>query len=140
MNLKYICIGVVRRHVPARLLFAVMKWRGDGNAAERTPGACLADWRERLAKYGASLGGKHVLEVGSGRYARLGLHLLAAGARRVTLVDIYAVPVDEPDHRALLVRDCADVGLDIDYALARIHVIQEDFAKLAVPDAKSKVD
>src|SRR5438876_5682084 len=105
MNLKYIYVGVLRPHVPARLLFAVMKWRGDGNAAESIPGVCLADLRERLAKHGASLEGKRVLEIGSGRYARLGLHLLAAGARRVTLVDLYAVPVDQPHHRTLLLHD-----------------------------------
>src|SRR6185436_4320495 len=99
MNLKYLCIGVVRRHVPVKLLFAIMKWRGDGNGAESTPRAYLADWRERLAKHGAGLEGKHVLEIGSGRYARLALHLLAAGARRVTLVDLYAVALHDPEHR-----------------------------------------
>jgi SAM-dependent methyltransferase len=140
MNLKYLWVGAVRRHMPTKLLFAVMKRRGDGNGAESIPAAYLTEWRERLAKYGVGLAGKHILEIGSGRYARLAPHMLAAGARRVTLVDLYAVPVEQPEHYAMLARDCAALGLELDDALARIEVIRGDFVALPAPDAYNKAD
>jgi SAM-dependent methyltransferase len=140
MNLKYISIGIIRRHMPEKVLFAIMKRRGSGNVAESAPDSYFATWCEQLASHGLRLAGKHVLELGSGRYARLALRMLAAGASRVTLVDFYAVSLDEPNHRAMLAMDCATLGLDCDDALARIDVFRDDFRALPIPVRERKVD
>jgi SAM-dependent methyltransferase len=140
LNLKYISIGIIRRLMPEQVLFAVMKWRGNGNIAENAPDTYFATWREQLADRGLSLAGKHVLELGSGRYARLALRMLAAGARRVTLVDYYAIPFDDPHHYAMLVTDCTALGLDAGDALARIEIFRDDFLALPLPTPDRTVD
>ncbi len=126
--------------MPEKLLFAVMKRRGDGNGAESIPDTYLTEWRDRLQQHGVSFEGKHILEIGSGRFARLATRMLAAGAARVTLVDLYALPLDEPENQALLIQDCAELGLDVEGVLARIEVIGGDFVALPPPDSESKVD
>lgn len=138
MNLRYLAIGLLRRTLPKPLLFAIMRQRGDGNGSETNPAANLALWQTSLGQ--TELAGKHVLEIGSGRYARLALHMLAAGARRVTLIDLYAMPLDQPQHRALLARDCATLGLDMADALARIELVQADFLELPVPPPEQRAD
>ena len=140
MNLKYVLIGIVRRQVPEKLLFTVMKLRGDGNMAEIASEAYLAKWQEALGKHGWDFANKTVLEVGSGRYARFALQLLAAGARRVVLVDLYAVPLDEPAHRAMLIQDCAKLGLDCEDAFSRIEVIRHDITLLPTPAPENQAD
>jgi ubiquinone/menaquinone biosynthesis C-methylase UbiE len=140
MNLRYIVLGLVRRALPDWALFAIMNQRGDGNGAESNPQTNLAQWEAFLAKQSVQLAGKHVLEIGGGRYARFALQLLAAGASRVTLVDLYAVSVSQPGHRALLERDCAALGLDIDNALDRIELIQADYLTLPIPPPDRRAD
>jgi len=139
MNLKYICIGIVRRQVPAGLLFAIMKRRGDGSVAELAADSYLKTWQDQLGKHGRSVVGQHVLEVGSGRYARFALQLLAAGANRVTLVDLYAVPLDDPNHRAMLLADCDRLGLDYNDACARIAMIKSDITTVPAPHERADI-
>jgi len=141
MNLWYVLIGIVRRVVPASWLFTIMRLRGDGSLAETSPEEYYADcWRDRLAQRGQSINGKRVLEVGSGRYARMALQWLAAGAKEVTLVDLYATSVEDAAHRALLEQDCMALGLTVDDALSRIQVIRGDFVSLSYPDFVHQYD
>jgi SAM-dependent methyltransferase len=140
MNLRYILTGVVRHHLPASALFAMMRLSGDGNGAEQIPDQNAADLVAHLAAEGISLRGRHVLELGSGQYARLALRLLAEGARRVTLVDLYALSLSDPAHRKLLRDDCAQLGLDLDEALGRITVYTGDFLRLPVPTMENQPD
>lgn len=140
MNWKYFLIGVLRRHVPEKLLFAVMKHRGDGSIAEIGSDTYLATWGDQLGRHDWSFADKHVLEVGSGRYARFALQMLAAGADRVTLIDLYAVPLNEPGHRAMLARDCENLALDCDDAFSRIEVIRTDITSLPAPAPEERVD
>lgn len=140
MNLKYVLIGLVRKHAPESVFYAVMKMRGEGNGAEIAPDLYFGEWQKQLAKHGVTVADKHVLELGSGRYARLGLRLLGAGARRVTLVDFYATPLRTPSHYTMLARDCAALGLDIEDALSRIEVIRGDITTLPPPSPNRQVD
>lgn len=126
MNLYYILAGLVRRQVPIAVLFHIMKLRGDANFAEAQPDDYFRSWHAQLSQSGLSLRGCHVVEIGSGRYARLALRMLAAGARRVTLIDFYALPLNHPAQQALLAADCARLGIDWADAQARIDVITAD--------------
>jgi hypothetical protein len=89
-------MGLVLPYVPERMLFVITKRRSDGNLEEEAPHDCL--------KRNLSFAGKYVLEVGSGRYARFALEMLAAGADRVTLIDPHAVPLKRPAHLMMLSR------------------------------------
>jgi SAM-dependent methyltransferase len=122
------------------MLFAIMKLRGDGNIATQNPERAADEWQARLDSYGVSLEGRHVLELGSGQYARLALHMLKRGARRVTLVDLYAVPLSDPAHRKMLLEDCAQLGLDAADAFARIDVHSVDFLTMPVPAPSERPD
>lgn len=138
MNLYYVLAGVARRQVPAALLFQIMRLRGEANFAEAQPDDYFRSWYAQITQSGLLLQGGHVVEIGSGRYARLALRMLAAGARRVTLVDLYALPLGHPAQRALLAADCARLGLDWADAQARINVVAADIlapelARLAEP-------
>jgi SAM-dependent methyltransferase len=140
MNWKYLLIGLVRPYVPAKLLFAITKWRADGNVEEDSPDNCLEAWNGQFQKSGLKFSDKQVLEIGSGRYARFALQMLAAGAKRVTLVDPYAVPLKQPAHLAMLTKDCVKLGLDCDDVLSRIDVVSCDITGLPAPNSNDKVD
>src|SRR5262245_42176934 len=112
MNWKYMLMGFLRRYVPQKVLFEVMERRGDGSVEDKTPRDCLDMWLGRFSKHGLRLAGKHILEIGSGRYARLGLQMLAAGAHSITLIDPYAISLTEPVHRTMLRKDCSGLGLN----------------------------
>jgi SAM-dependent methyltransferase len=117
-----------------------MKLRGDSSLAEQYPDNYLAIWNDESSKHQWTFRGKHVLEIGSGRYARFALRLLASGADRVTLIDLYAVPLSNPEHHAVLVKDCAMLGINRDDALSRIEVLRDDIVNLPVPIGNKKVD
>lgn len=140
MNLKYVCVGAVRRYVPEKILFSVMKRRGDGSVAETARDSYLAAWRQQLGKHGWDFAGRRVLEIGSGRYARFALQMLAAGAADVTLIDLYAEPLDEPNHRAMLAEECERLGLDVQAACARIRVVRADITTLPEPAPEQRAD
>lgn len=140
VNLHYLLLGLVRRHVPKKFLFALMEYRGDSSLAEQSPDKCLAIWQDQFTRREWNFKNKHVLEIGSGRYARFALQMLASGACRVTLIDLYAVPLDHPEHRAILIRDCAALGIDCDDAVSRIEVMAGDITRLPFPANENKVD
>lgn len=140
MNLPYVIIGVVRRHVPQRLLYGLMGMRGRGNSSELDPDAAFAALRERLAAMDLQFDGRRVLEFGSGRTARLALRMIAAGAAHVTQVDFDATPLSDPAHRQILEADCRALGLSAADALARISVRRGDFLELPIPTRDNAVD
>jgi SAM-dependent methyltransferase len=140
MNLKYIIPGIVRRFVPEQVLFAGMKLRGNGSRGEHEPARYFAEWQEHFKARGISLADRHILDVGSGRYARFALWMLAAGARRITLIDLYALPLDSAEHQELLKQDCTTLGLDLADMMTRIDIIQSDFTHLPIPAPEQQVD
>ena len=143
MNLKYILMRAIRRQLPDRLFFTLMKLGAGGladNVSESAPHSAIARWQEIFCQRGLRIAGKHLLELGSGRYARFAIHALAAGARRVTLIDLYAMPLTAPEHRALLESDCAELGLDFEDAIARVEVIHGDILSLSAPPTERRTD
>ncbi|MBP1467311.1 class I SAM-dependent methyltransferase [Candidatus Chloroploca sp. M-50] len=140
INLPYLLTGIIRRHLPPPILFGIMKLRGDGNSSEQSPDQNAVDLEETLTQTGIAIEGQHILEVGSGRYARLALRLLAKGARRVTLVDLYAVPLNEPNHHAILRQDCAELGLDVEQSVEKISIFRADFLQLPIPEPEDRPD
>lgn len=131
MNYRYVALGILRKRVPVSLLFVWMRLRGNASPGETSPDASFQTWKVQLDRRGLSLIDKHVLEFGSGRYARFALRILAAGAHRVTLVDPYATLLDDPDHRAQLQQDCEKLDLNWAKVSTHITVMQNDF--LALP-------
>jgi len=140
MNWEYVLIGLVRRYVPKKVLFAIMERRGDGSIEESSPLDCMKTWTDQLNKRGLTFAGKHVLEIGSGRYARFALQMLAAGAERVTLIDLYAVPLTERAHRSVLLQDCSTLGLGYGDAFSRIDTARGDITRLPPPTTDNQVD
>lgn len=134
MNLPYLLSSLLRRSLPLQTLYFIMKLRGDGNRAEQAPDDYFLQWQDQMARSGIALAGKHVVEIGSGRYARIALRMLKAGARRVTLVDFYALPLDHPQQRAQLQADCRDLGLAWDDVCQRVHPVGGDILALT-PEA-----
>jgi SAM-dependent methyltransferase len=137
---KYFLIGVIRRQLPQKILFAVMKRRGDGSLEEQVPRHCLEVLLKQLNAHGLELAKKIVLEIGSGRFARFALQLLAAGAQRVINVDPLAVSLDDIRHKEVLLSDCVSLDLDPEDAFSRIEVENKDFTVLAVPPLENQVD
>lgn len=140
MNWEYVLVGLVRRYVPKRILFAIMERRGDGSIEEASPHDCMKTWTNQLNTRGLSFAGKHVLEIGSGRYARFALQMLAAGAKQVTLIDLYSVSLREASHRSMLLKDCSSLGLDYDDAFLRIDMARGDITRLHPPTPDKQVD
>jgi SAM-dependent methyltransferase len=140
VNIAYVLEGLARHRMPDTWFDKLMEWRGWRSPAETDPDVCWRELRERLLTISFSVEGKHILEIGSGRYARLALWMLTAGASRVTLIDLYATPLHEARHRALLARDCAGLGLDLEPTLARIEVITGDITATPVPAPADRVD
>ena len=140
INWKYVLVGIVRRHISQKVLFAVMKRRGDANLEEEAPHECLEMWEKHLKGHGLSLATKTVLEIGSGRYVRFALQMIAAGVERVITVDPFAVPINDIAHRKVLFSDCQNLGLDPNDAFSRLEIISDDFSRLCPPPATSHVD
>lgn len=134
MNWKYVLLRFVRRSIPDSWFFVVMKLAGLDNTSESSPDEAFADWQAYAERQGLSFEGKHVYEIGSGRYAKLALRMLAAGARRVSMVDPFAVGLDDPTHQAILQADCAKLGLNFPDAIDRLQVINTDV--LALPPSE----
>ena len=80
------------------------------------------------------------MEIGSGRYARIALRLLAAGAKQVTLVDPHAVALADAEHRLLLLGDMRGLGLDAQETLPRIQLVTGDLAALPSPADERRAD
>ena len=140
VNLRYLLTGVVRRYLPPPVLFGIMRLRGDGNGAEGEPDRNADSLISSMHAQGIEITGRHLLELGSGRYARQALYLLAHGARHVTLVDLYATPLSDLKHRALLHADCLRLGLDPAQVLAHITICTGDFLQLPLPNPSERPD
>lgn len=132
-NLKYIIARTLRRQVSSDMFFLMMQaglFRLTRNGAERTPDQCFAHWNNLLSGQKFKLDGASVMEIGSGRYARFGVHLLAAGAADVTLIDLYATPLDDPAHRSTLEKDCTSIGFRFSDIQDKLEVIRGDVIDL----------
>jgi SAM-dependent methyltransferase len=140
MNLGYVLKRFVRRQLPDTWAFGLLKLIGRSNKAERIPADVWAILRERLNGVGIDITDKHVVEIGSGRYARLGLQMLRAGAASVTLIDLYATDLNNREHRSMLMQDCAGLGLDWDEVATRVQTVTGEFTSLPVPLRESRPD
>jgi SAM-dependent methyltransferase len=140
MNVKYVAKRFLRRRLPDSWAFALLNSLGRGNPAETLPDWAWTHLENRLGQEGIGVAGKHVLEVGSGRYSRLALRMLHEGAARVTLVDPVAVDLNEDKHRSLLLEDCVKLGFDWDEVLTRVQVLREDLTTLPLPPVEARPD
>jgi SAM-dependent methyltransferase len=140
VSVFYLIAGLVRRQMPAPFLFAVMKLRGTSNSAEESPDDYFRQWLAQVERNSLTLEDRHVVEIGSGRYARMALRMLKHGARRVTLIDYYALPLDHPDQSELLQGDCRALGLDWDDVLTRVRTISTDIMALEPGDLGEPAD
>jgi SAM-dependent methyltransferase len=140
MKFGYVLRGLVRHQIPDQWFFALGKLSGGGTLSESDVDGSFAELQKRLEGIGTDLENKHILDVGSGRYARVALRMLRAGADRVTLVDMYAVELSEHGHELALLRDCIGLGLDPGDALARIRVCRRDFVSLPAATPEEAAD
>ncbi len=140
MGLAYILKRLLRRHVPSPVVLELMKYCGRSAAAEDRPDDVFRGLQDRLQELAVDLTDKHVLDLGSGRYARMALRLLNAGASRVTLIDFHAVPLSNSKHRELLERDCRQLGMSAENALNRIDLQTDDFLTTSPPTPEARAD
>lgn len=140
MNLYYLLAALVRRQVPTPALYLAMKLRGTSNCGEASPDSYFHEWRAQMERSRLRLADAHVVEIGSGRYARMALRFLKSGARRVTLIDFYALPLEHPDQRELLQQDCADLGLAWADVLRRVTIINGDILAIDRADLGEPAD
>jgi SAM-dependent methyltransferase len=139
-NFGYVIKCLIRRLTPSPLFFWMDKVKGSSNWSETRSDTLWEQWYASFVSHVGTVEGKHVLEIGSGRYAAMGPRLIAHGAARVTLVDLYAVPVADPSHNAILAEECRLKGLDPADTLSRIEVIKGDITLLPVPPAEERAD
>jgi SAM-dependent methyltransferase len=140
VNIAYVVEGLGRHVIPDSWFDKMREWAGLRHPAEADPDLCWRDMQARLARIEFNIEGKRILDIGSGRYARLALRMLGAGASHVTLIDLQAIPAHEAKHRALLSRDCVALGLDLETALARIEAITGNITATPVPSPENRVD
>ena len=140
MRLVYVLRGLIRHQIPDRWFFGLMNLFGNSTLSETDPDGSILELLRRLESIGIDLRGKHILDVGSGRYARVALRMLKAGADRVTLVDLYAVELAEPEHRSVLLQDCINLDLDAEDALARIRVYTGDVTSMPTATREQAAD
>lgn len=128
MSPFYIVRSVLRRALPPCLLYLGGKLTGGVTRAEADPDASFAAWTRRFRRWNVDIQGKHLLDVGGGRFARVALRMIAAGAASVRLVDLYALPTQDTRHSRLLRQDAERLGLDVDEACSRIDIRRSDFS------------
>lgn len=127
-ELKYLAKAIVRRALPPQFFYVWDGWRGKLNASETNVQKTFNYLQYMFRAAECVIADKQIIEVGSGRYARLGLRLVAAGAARVSLLDLYAVPLDDPRHREILENDFAELGLDAT-GLEKVEVFATETTK-----------
>lgn len=125
--------------MPPWVLFLHLKLTGRHNTSESAPSLAIQSYIDTLEKHGESLSGRHVLELGSGRFARGAIQLIAHGAKCVTLVDPFALHICDPAHEQLLRQDCDSQNLDWDHIRDRIEVVRYELSEL-VPSHVAPID
>lgn len=103
--LDYLALRLVRRHLPDRLVRALLARRLFITPGLETtdPEAAVRRFQEALASEGAAVAGQRVLIFGYGGSFAVGRALLRAGARHVVLLDPYAAPEAREPPEALTV-------------------------------------
>lgn len=117
--------ALLRHFTPPQAFYVLDAWRGRLNTSEVIVDRCFEYLQCMLRSAEFDLRGKEIIEVGSGRYARLALRLLKAGAARLRAMDLSAVPLSDPQHQAILRRDLAQLALDPE-VLNRLEVVTTD--------------
>jgi SAM-dependent methyltransferase len=117
--------AVLRHVTPPQAFYLLDAWRGRLNGSEVIVDRCFDYLQCMFRSAGFDPRGKEIIEVGSGRFARLGLRLLKAGAARVRAMDLSAVPLSDPRHQAILRRDLEQLALDPE-VLSRLEVVTTD--------------
>lgn len=140
MNVAYVAKRFVRRQIPDDWAFTLLRLRGHDNAAEAAPDRAWQKRKRQLDEVGIDIAGRHIAEMGSGRYARLALQMLRSRAACVTLVDLYATDVNDREHKALLMDDCAQLGLGWDDMATRVRVLTGDMTSLPIPAVEARPD
>jgi SAM-dependent methyltransferase len=140
MNIPYISKRLARRQIPDAWAFGLLKLLGRSNLAEVAPDKAWSKIKGRLDRLGIELAGRDVVEIGSGRYARLALQMLTAGVKRVTLADLYALDVNDKEQKSLLREDCVQLGLEWEEVVARVRVLTGDIISLPVPPVELRPD
>jgi SAM-dependent methyltransferase len=124
-DLPYMAKAVLRRMTPPQAFYLLDAWRGRLNGSEVIVDRCFDYLQCMFRSAGFDPRGKEIVEVGSGRFARLGLRLLKAGAARVRAMDLSAVPLSDPRHQAILRRDLEQLSLGPE-VLGRLEVVTTD--------------
>jgi len=125
LNYIYVIKSIIRRITPPRLFFILDFLKGDLNGAEVKVNDLYKYVEFIFDSVGINPQDKVIFEVGSGRYARLGLRLLNKGAKKIKAIDLYAVPLSNKKHRLILNQDIRDLSLSVDI-LSRLEVSTGD--------------
>src|SRR4051812_39340455 len=101
-DLPYMAKALLRHVTPPRAFYLLDAWRDRLNGSEVIVDRCFDYLQCMFRSAGFDPRGKDIIEVGSGRFARLCLRFLDAGAARVRAMDLSAVPLSDPRHQAIL--------------------------------------
>src|SRR4051812_8861072 len=82
-DLPYMAKALLRHFAPPQVFYLLDGWRGRLNGSEAVVERCFDYLQHMFREAGCDPRGKTIVEVGSGRFARLGLRLVGAGAARV---------------------------------------------------------
>jgi SAM-dependent methyltransferase len=124
-DLPYRAKAVLRHVTPPQAFYLLDAWRGRLNGSEVSVERCFEYLQCMFRSAGFDPRDKEIVEVGSGRFARLGVRLLKAGAARVRAIDLSAVPLSDPRHQAILRRDLEQLSLEPE-VLSRLEVVTTD--------------
>lgn len=124
-DLPYMTKAVLRRMTPPQAFYVLDAWRGRLNGSEVIVDRCFDYLQCMFRSGGFDPRDKEIIEVGSGRFARLALRLLKAGAARVRAMDLSAVPLNDPRHQAILREDLEKLSLGPEI-LSRLEVVTTD--------------
>lgn len=140
MKQMYVMKRLIRRQIPAPVFFGIMTASGRTAKAEDRPDEVLESMVDRLRHLPIGLEGKHVLDLGGGRYARIAVRLLKANASHVTLADHYARPLTDLRHRKILDEDCLRLGLESAETMQSISIIVGEFLDSSPSDPAARAD
>lgn len=125
IDVPYMAKALLRHFTPVQAFYLLDACRGRLNSSEVIVDRCF-DYLQCMFRSAAfDPRGKEIVEVGSGRFARLGVRLLKAGAARVRAMDLSAVPLNDPRHQEILRRDLELLSLD-PTVLSRLEVVKTD--------------
>ncbi len=130
--------ALVRHWVPPRLFYLADSLRGRSAGSVAHARRVFEYYQSIFTSFGIDLADRHVLEIGSGRVAYMACFFLAAGAKHVSMVDLYAASKQEQlNELGALARE---LGLDENQLADGLSIYQADLLKMDTTSVEPRPD